>query len=157
MITPNSDFENWLALSELERIGRVRSWDQCSELGAPPLDEIVESFRRAYGHLRGLRVEGYGDYHGCYSILAGIPFIFDRRLIPQTYLGLSMRPSYSEPVPPEFCGKQVWADENWERFLDRCEGDVRRELGRPDMSREEMMDALRGPSRHKCERRDETE
>jgi hypothetical protein len=79
--------EEWLALSEDERCRCADSWNPYCGEGAPLLKEIVECFRRTYGHLPGLVVEGFGLYHGGYWVIGvAQPVIFDRRLLPKTYL-----------------------------------------------------------------------
>lgn len=137
--------DDWLALPEEQRCRLVDSWSAYTGQGEELLRKIVERFKSEYGHLRGLAVQGIGVYHCGYWVLGvAHPFVFDRRLLPQRYLGVGLRAAYSGPLPPEFRGENMWADENFERFVDRCAVEIRQKLGRPNMTREEMLQALHG-------------
>jgi hypothetical protein len=75
--------------------------------------------------------EGYAD--------SNHPFVFDRRLLPTSHLGIGVRALIGGELPPEFQDGQrrygyVWAPPHYEQFVDRCAEEIRRQLGRPDMS-----------------------
>ena len=72
------------------------------------------------------------------------PVIFDRRILPPTYLGMVVHGSTKHPLPVEFKSGYSWSPRNFSRFVDRCGDEVRRELGNPNMSREDMLHALIG-------------
>ena len=74
------------------------------------------------------------------------PFIFDKRLIPNSFLGLAVRSSLSEPLPDDFdvFSGYIWAPENYVNFVDNHVEEVRSALGNREMTREEMLNALIG-------------
>jgi hypothetical protein len=142
--------QEWLELSEPERSRRLASLNAYAAEDEALLKEIADRFRHEYAHLRGVQITGLGVYHGgSWVIGVSHPFVFDRRLLPQYYLGVPVKTGVSMPLPEEFQGQEfphayVWAPKNFERFVDRCADQVRREFGRPDMTREEMLHALIG-------------
>jgi hypothetical protein len=57
--------------------------------------------------------------------------------------------SVLNPLPREFqdgmrMHDYVWAPAHYEQFVDRCPDQIRAELGRADMTRDEMLSALVG-------------
>ena len=137
--------KEWKSMSESERNKMFESWSPNSDDGQPLLSQITEEFRREYGHLHGLRIDGVGNCHG--SIVLGVTFqlIFDRRLLPNSYLGVPVYGLVAD-VPKDFkqFKKYIWAPENYEYFVDHHADEIRKELGNPDMSRDEMLHALCG-------------
>jgi hypothetical protein len=120
---------------------------------------VFDRFQAAYGQIKGVTIDGPGIYHcGEWIIYLTHPFIFDRRTLPEYYLGIRILSGRALPLPPEFEGQRlprayVWAPNNFERFVDRCGGEVRSQLRRPAMTREEMLDALLGHSFEEFRRR----
>jgi len=142
--------DEWLELSERERVQRVAALNAYAGEGEELLRIAVDRFRKDFGHLKGLKISGPGVYHGgSWVIGASHPFVFDKRLLPPTYLGMTVHQSTSHPLPVEFQNQErprgyVWSPPNFSQFVDRCGEEVRRELGNPAMTREEMLHALIG-------------
>ena len=77
------------------------------------------------------------------------PFIFDNRLLPKKYEGLDIKSKIEGGLPKEFAFNKdavnkeyVWAPIKFEKYVDRCSEEIRKQFGNPDMSRGEMLDAL---------------
>ena len=91
-----------------------------------------------------------GIYHGGEWVIdVRYPFIFDRRTLPEHHLGVRLHKLSQPPLPPEFANQHypdgyVWSPPNFERFVDRCANEIRQRLGKPTMSRAEMLHALVG-------------
>ena len=75
--------------------------------------------------------------------------MFDNRLLPKTYEGLDIKAKIEGELPKEFAFKKdavkkeyVWAPTKFEKYVDRCSDEIRKQFGNPDMSRQEMLDAL---------------
>ena len=143
-------FAQWLCLTDDERAQLLSSWNAYAGEGETLVRDVMDRFQAEYGQLKGVTISGPGVYHcGEWIIRLTHPFIFDRRTLPGYYLGVRIMLGYALPLPPEFEGQRlpqayVWAPTNYERFVDRCGGEIRRQLGQPDMTREEMLDALVG-------------
>jgi hypothetical protein len=142
---PPPPLAQWKALSEEERRRIVGTWNPYSDDGEPLLREIEREFKREYGHLKGLDIHGIGNCHGSLVIGGTHKLVFDRRLLPHDYLGLPLYFTITD-IPGDFqaFGSYIWAPENYERLVDQHADTVRKELGNPDMSREEMLHALCG-------------
>ena len=140
----------WLSLTDEERAQLLGSWNAYAGEGETLLRDVIDRFQAEYGRLKGVTITGPGVYHcGEWIIRLTHPFIFDRRTLPLHYLGVRILSGRAPPLPPEFEGQTlpqayVWAPTNFERFVDRCGDEVRGQLGRPDLTREEMLDALLG-------------
>ena len=135
----------WLKLSEQERVQRVAALNAYAGEGSELLEVVVDRFRKEFGHLRGLEVNGPGVYHGGSWVIGALhPFVFDKRLLPPTYLGLIVHQSIVPPLPVEFQTGYAWSPRNYSRFVDRCGEEIRRELGGAKMTQEEMLHALIG-------------
>ena len=136
--------DEWLALSDEER-GRIAgAWSPYDTGGIEQLlNEIVDEFRRRHPRLD---IQGFGNVHGSLELVVLHPFVFDNRLIPGSFLGLAVRSSLSEPLPDDFekFTGYVWAPENYANFVDKHADQVRSGLGEPEMSRDEMLNALIG-------------
>jgi hypothetical protein len=110
---------------------------------------IADRLRAELRGFEGVTVSEPGVYHcGEWVISVGTPFIFDRRLIPDRYLGVRLL-SGPSALPPEFQirdsdSEYVWAAERYEAFVDRAAEEIRAALRNPNMAREEMLDALVG-------------
>jgi hypothetical protein len=143
-------FAEWLGLSDLERSNEASRWNTYGGEGSEIVAAATEDFRAKYGNIPGLRLVEFGVYHGGDWVIAVThQFIFDRRLLPQVHLGIGVHTSVRHDLPPEFQdGKRrydyVWAPPHYEQFVDRCGDEIRRQLGRPDMRRGEMLSALVG-------------
>jgi hypothetical protein len=135
----------WLMLSEQERVQRVSALNPYAGEGSDLLEVVVDRFRKEFGHLKGLQINGPGVYHGGTWVIGALhPLVFDNRLLPPTYLGMTVHKSVVQPLPPEFQSGYAWSPRNFSRFVDRCGDEVRRELGNANMTREEMLHALIG-------------
>ena len=140
----------WIELPEDERTRRMAAFNAYVGEGAELVSQISARLREQLKHLREVAVDDGGIYHGgSWTIGVSHPFIFDRRLIPERYLGVEVRAGARSPLPPEFEGQArpngyVWSPPNFERFVDRCASEIGQRLGQPNMTREEMLHALIG-------------
>jgi hypothetical protein len=142
---PLPAFEDWLKMPEAERVRVVSALDAYAGEGQELLDEVWRRFRAEYGHVHGVQTYGPGANHGgTWAMSATTPFIFDRRSLPVYYLGVHVKWLIPPPLPAEFQNGYPWAPQNYERFVDRCAAEIREVLGKPDMTREEMLHALIG-------------
>lgn len=136
--------DEWIALSEEERRRIAGDWSPNDTSGIDQLlADIVDEFREKHPDLN---IRGLGNVHGSLELVVVHPFIFDRRKIPDSFLGLAVRKSLSEPLPDDFevFSGYVWAPENYADFVDMHEKEVRTALGDLEMTREEMLHALIG-------------
>ena len=116
--------------------------------------EILKSFESKFGSLKkkGLRIEGLSmidPKRKKHVIMISKPFLFDNRLLPKTYEGLDIKSKIEGGLPEEFkIEKEVvkkdylWAPIKFEKFVDRCSEDIKKQFNNPNMSRAEMLDAL---------------
>ena len=116
--------------------------------------EILKHFETKYGTLKkkGLRIEGLSmidPKRKKHVIMITKPFIFDNRQLPKTYEGLDIKAKIEGGLPKEFLVKKdavkkeyVWAPIKFEKYVDRCTEEIRKQFGNPLMSRQEMLDAL---------------
>lgn len=116
--------------------------------------EILKSFESKFGSLKkkGLRIEGLSmidPKRKKHVIMISKPFLFDNRLLPKTYEGLDIKSKIEGGLPEEFkIEKEVikkdylWAPMKFEKFVDRCSEDIKKQFNNPNMSRAEMLDAL---------------
>ena len=116
--------------------------------------EILKSFESKFGSLKkkGLRIEGLSmidPKRKKHVIMISKPFLFDNRLLPKTYEGLDIKSKIEGGLPEEFkIEKEVikkdylWAPIKFEKFVDRCSEDIKKQFNNPNMSRTEMLDAL---------------
>lgn len=136
--------DEWIAMSDKERRRIAREWSPYdTDSNDQLLRGIVDEFRNRHPRLQ---FRGLGNVHGSLELVVERPFIFDKRLIPISFLGLQVRSTLSESIPDEFklLSDYVWAPENYANFVDTQAGKIRRALGNPDMDREEMLYALIG-------------
>ena len=75
--------------------------------------------------------------------------MFDNRQLPKTYEGLDIKSKIEGGLPEEFkiekealVKEYLWAPNKFEKFVDRCSEDIKKQFGNPNMSRSEMLDAL---------------
>jgi hypothetical protein len=116
--------------------------------------EILKSFESKFGSLKkkGLRIEGLtmiDPKRKKHVINISKPFIFDNRQLPKTYEGLDIKSKIEGGLPEEFkiereaiIKEYIWAPNKFEKFVDRCSEDIKKQFGNPNMSRSEMLDAL---------------
>jgi hypothetical protein len=114
--------------------------------------QILKNFEEKYGSLKkkGLRIEGLNmidPKRKKHVILISKPFIFDNRSLPKSYEGLEIKAKIEGELPEEFKPNSerkeyTWAPKKFETFVDRCAIDIRKKFNNPNMSREEMLDAL---------------
>lgn len=113
--------------------------------------EILKDFESKYAGLKkkGLRVEGMNmidPKRKKHVIMISKPFVFDNRTLPKIYQGIEVKSKIEGGLPDEFkveAGKgYVWAPSHFEKFVDRCSTEIRKKFNNPEMSREEMLDAL---------------
>lgn len=119
-------------------------------------EQILNSFRSQYGYLKklGLKIESIATLMDDYKVISvSHPFIFDNRLLPKEFKGIDVRAGVNETdLPIEFqiddksprwyTKEYRWAPERYEIFVDRCFDEIREKLGSPNMTRNEMLDAL---------------
>ena len=114
--------------------------------------EILKQFEEKYKGLKkkGLRIEGLNmidPKRKKHVIMITKPFIFDNRSLPKTYEGLEVKAKIEGSLPEEFkvipgSGDYLWAPQRFENYVDRCSSEIKKKLNNPEMTREEMLDAL---------------
>jgi hypothetical protein len=139
----------WLEMTDSERVKCQNDWDVYKLEGENLVDEIVQKFINEYGSIKNVNIIGKGvEQGGCWTIAYEHPFIFDKRSIPEKYLGIGLKAIISEDLPYEFQIKDkkeyVWSPERYEKFVDRCAEEILEKLGGRNMSRYEMLCALCG-------------
>ncbi len=115
--------------------------------------EILKNFETKFGSLKkkGLRIEGLSmidPKRKKHVIMISKPFLFDNRQLPKTYEGLDIKSKIEGGLPQEFAPKSaevkeyLWAPLKFEKYVDRCSEDIKKQFNNPNMSRTEMLDAL---------------
>lgn len=116
--------------------------------------EILKSFETKFSSLKkkGLRIEGLSmidPKRKKHVIMISKPFLFDNRQLPKSYEGLEIKSKIEGGLPEEFKIEKaaiqkdyLWAPARFEKYVDRCSEDIRKQFGNPNMSRAEMLDAL---------------
>jgi hypothetical protein len=116
--------------------------------------EILKNFESKYQTLKkkGLRIEGLSmidPKRKKHVIMISKPFLFDNRQLPKIYEGLEIKSKIEGILPEEFKVNReapkkeyVWAPIKFEKYVDRCAEEIRKQFGNPNMSRKEMLDAL---------------
>ncbi|MCC7303746.1 MAG: hypothetical protein IT233_13985 [Bacteroidia bacterium] len=119
--------------------------------------DILKRFEDKVSPLKkkGLKVEGLqmvDPKKRTHVINISRPFIFDMRGLPKKYEGLSVKGKINGDLPNEFQIDRtkpdwmkrdyIWAPERFEKFVERCGEQIRKELGNPVMTKKEMLDAL---------------
>ncbi len=145
-------WEEWIEMLEKERLTIHYKWNTYKGEGQDIAMKVLQKFKEEYGNIPKLYIgNGLGIYHGgSWAIHVEYPFIFDKRKIPQTYLGIEIRGgTQSKDLPKEFqirntMKEYVWAPERYIEFVDRCTDEIREELGDPNISQYEMLSALCG-------------
>lgn len=121
--------------------------------------DILKSFEQKFGHLKkkGLIIEGLAmidPKKKKHVIRISRPLVFDNRLLPKKFEGLDVKTNIKidTNMPDEFSvdrtrpdwtkREYIWAPERFEKFVDRCEAQIKKDLGNPNMSKMDMLDAL---------------
>jgi hypothetical protein len=121
--------------------------------------EILKKFELKYGHLKkkGLTIEGLAiidPKRKKHVIKVSRPLIFDNRLLPKRFEGLDVKSNIklSMDMPEEFLLDRtipdwnkkayIWAPERFEKFVNRCEKEIKAELECPGITKTELLDAL---------------
>jgi hypothetical protein len=121
--------------------------------------EILKSFETKYGYLKkkGLTIEGLAMIDvkkKKHVIKISRPLIFDNRLLPKKFEGLDIKTNIklTNEMPTEFMvdrtqpdwhkTQYIWAFERFEKYVDRCEKDIKTQLNSPLMTKPEILDAL---------------
>jgi ABC-type Fe3+-siderophore transport system permease subunit len=142
---PLPSLDEWLSMTAADRARVLEQLNPYSGEGSELIGAITERFREEFQSVPGLQIHGPGVYHGGTWVIGTTrPLVFDRRRVPDSYLGIEVRSSISGPMPPEFESDDVWAPRNFERFVDRCGDEIRAQLGNPNLTRDEMLDAVTG-------------
>ena len=137
-------------MSDRDRFAARDGWNPYGGQGFALIEEIASDFRAKYGHLPGLQINGPGVYHGGQWVIAARhPFVFDRRAVPSSHLGIMVHCSLTGELPREFADgtrrhSYVWAPPHYEQFVDRAPDEIRAQLGVADLSRDDMLSALAG-------------
>ncbi|HYG37366.1 MAG TPA: hypothetical protein VD908_02050 [Cytophagales bacterium] len=112
---------------------------------------IIAAFISRYGHLQkdGLKINGKANLIGETNVISiSTPFIFDNRLIPNEFMGLTVRRGINEnDLPDEFKNSDkeieyIWAYQRFEIFVDNHSDLIRQKLGNIHMTRDEILDAI---------------
>jgi hypothetical protein len=121
------------------------------------LYETLERFEKKFSALKkmGLRVNGLkmiDPKRKKHVIDISRPLVFDNRVLPKTFEGLDVKSIIHGELPKEFLVNRtlpdwtkheyIWAPERFEKFVDRCGDEIRKKLGNPAMTRDEMLSAL---------------
>ena len=116
--------------------------------------DILKNFESKFGGLKkkGLRIEGLSmidPKRKKHVIMISKPFLFDNRQLPKSYEGLDIKSKIEGGLPEEFKidkeslkKEYLWAPNKFEKFVDRCSEDIKKQFNNPNMSRAEMLDAL---------------
>jgi hypothetical protein len=115
---------------------------------------ILDNFEKKYKPLfkKGLRVEGLSlidPKRKKHVIVVTRPFVFDSRLLPKVFEGLEVKAKIQGDLPPEFKispdkkdKEYIWSPDRFEKFVNRCEDDLKKNLGNESMTKKEILDAL---------------
>lgn len=121
------------------------------------LYDTLDRFEKKFAHLKkkGLRINGLkmiDPKRKKHVIDVSRPLIFDNRLLPKTFEGLDVKTIIHGDLPSEFKvdrtrpdwqkKEYIWAPERFENFVDRCSVEIKKQLGNPTMSREDLLSAL---------------
>lgn len=121
------------------------------------LYDTLNRFEKKFAHLKkkGLRINGLkmiDPKRKKHVIDVSRPLVFDNRELPKSFEGLEVKAVIHGELPCEFSidrtqpdwtkKEYIWAPERFELFVDRCCEDIRKKLGNPQMSREDMLSAL---------------
>jgi hypothetical protein len=114
-------------------------------------ENILEQFRKKFPHLLklGLQIGGIANLISDSNVISvSTPFIFDNRLLPKSFMGLDIRSGTNiTDLPKEFQNinpdnEYIWAYQRFEEFVDNNATLIREKLNNPNMTRNDMLDAL---------------
>ena len=112
---------------------------------------IISAFTSRYAHLKkyGLKIQGEANLIGDVNVISiSTPFIFDNRLLPNKFMGLTVRKGINEKdLPDDFKNidkekEYIWAYQRFETFVDNHIDLIRQKLGNTDMTKDEILDAI---------------
>jgi hypothetical protein len=121
------------------------------------LYETLERFEKKFASLKkkGLKVNGLkmiDPKRKKHVINVSRPLVFDTRQLPKSYEGLEIKAIISGDLPMEFNidrtkpdwqkKEYIWAPERFEKYVDRCGDEIKKQLGNPQMTRSEILSAL---------------
>jgi len=151
MNTKVPEWSNWLKMTENERVECQHTWNAYKGEGQDIIEKVLSKFKEEYGNIPRLEILGKGIYHGgTWVISVKYPFIFDKRKIPKSFLGVDIRggtPNGDLPEEFQICNTKkeyVWAPERYEKFVDKYMEKIKRELGSLNIDRLEILSALCG-------------
>jgi hypothetical protein len=116
--------------------------------------QILSHFEKKYKNLtkKGLKIEGLSmidPKRKKHVIVVTKPFIFDNRELPKVFEGLEVKAKIQGDLPEEFrikpnrIGKEyIWSPDRFEKFVNRCEEELKKKFGNPKMTKKELLDAL---------------
>jgi len=121
--------------------------------------EILKHFETKFGHLKkkGLTIEGLAMVDvkkKKHVIKISRPLVFDNRELPKRFEGLEVKTNIQmktemptefvvDRTNPEWFKKEyIWAPERFEKYVERCSAEIKKNLGNPEMTKKEMLDAL---------------
>lgn len=98
----------------------------------------------------GLRINGLilvDIKRKAHAIDVSRPLVFDSRLLPKKFEGLAVKSKIYGELPAEFNVNRekkefIWAPERFEKFVDRCGTEIKKQLNNPAMERSEMLSAI---------------
>jgi hypothetical protein len=151
MNTNNPKWSDWLKMTEEERKKCIYSWNVYNEEGKDVVEMVIEKFQEEYGNIPHLRILGKGILHGgVWVINVQFPFIFDKRKIPNSFLGIDINISITnDSLPDEFKvndprKEYIWAPDRYEKYVDKNIEIIRQELGNSNMDKTDILSALCG-------------
>ncbi|MCX8143021.1 MAG: hypothetical protein N3F62_02060 [Bacteroidia bacterium] len=113
--------------------------------------DIYKRFEERYGFLKkmGVKFEGIqmiDPIKKKHAIVLTRPFLFDCRLLPKRYEGIEIKVRIQGSLPEEFksIGQNdyIFAPEKFEKFVENNIHNIRNHFGKPEMTKEEILDAL---------------
>ena len=144
-------FTKWLKLSNLERAEIMSKWNVYEGDGEEIVLNVIREFKKKYGIIEKVKIHDHGGiYHGgVWVISVEYPFVFDKRKIPNEYLGISVHTMHNGELPKEFqikCNKKeyVWSPERYVYFVNRYENEIRNKLQEPHITKYDILCALSG-------------
>jgi len=121
------------------------------------LYDTLDRFEKKFAYLKkkGLRVNGLkmiDPKRKKHVIDISRPLIFDNRILPKSFEGLDLKTVIHGELPQEFAvdrskpdwfkHEYIWAPERFEKFVDRCGDEIKKQLGDKEMTREDILSAL---------------
>ena len=121
------------------------------------LYDTLDRFEKKFAYLKkkGLRVNGLkmiDPKRKKHVIDINRPFLFDNRILPKSFEGLDLKTVIQGELPAEFIvdrskpdwtkREYIWAPERFEKYVDRCSDEIKKQLGNKEMTRDEMLSAL---------------